>query len=900
MLTNNEIRARAANFARQYKDTTYEKGESQSFYNDLFNVFGIERHDVAMFEVFVKDCNNESGYIDLFWPKVLIAEHKSAGEDMDGAIAQAQNYFMALDTSRRPRYLLSCDFQRFKLIDLHDRKQFNFDLHNLPDNIHLFGFMTGRKPVQTHSDPVSIKASEMMGKIYSELERVKYTTHDRTYLLTRLTFCLFADDTGIFDPPNIFYAYIKNRTNVDGSDLGKSLIEIFQNLDKPEFSRQTNLDDDIRQFPYINGGLFKSRIDIPHFDSKMRKLLLDACEFDWSKVSPAIFGSLFQSVMTSNEQHDTGAHYTTEDNILKVINPLFIDDLNKEFNNICGRKDKYKKNELIKFHNKLRSLIFLDPACGSGNFLIIAYRELRRLEHKIILQLHDRKKQLLNIEGLSKVNVDQFYGIELNEFSARIAETAIWMMDHIMNNELSEIFGIVYARIPLEKSPVIINGDSLEIDWNEIISNTKCTYVFGNPPFGGSKILSAFQREQVKKIANLKKNGGTLDYVTSWFIKAAKYVNENTPIAFVSTNSITQGEQVAQLWPILLDNHGLEIIFAYKSFKWGSEIRGKAHVIVVIIGLSKKPKQVKRLFEIKHNAIIEEQCEYITPYLIATQKPFPIVKESSKPINKLPRMIMGSQPIDGGHYIFTTDEKNEFLLKEPHAKSFIRPYVNAKDFLNNDHRWILALQNVDLQLLKKSPQTLKRINLVKKFRKKSMRATTRSLSNTPRYYCLNVIPEKSFLMIPSTSSENRKYVPIGYMQPPVIPSNANMIVENANVSLFGLLISNMHMIWLKTFGGKLKNDFRYSAGMVYNTFPVPDNYDSITLYAQKILDVREKYSNSTLATLYDPTIMPKDLLNSHKKLDRMVEKLYRTHPFTSDSERIEFLLKKYAEMLKNT
>ena len=760
--------------------------------------------------------------------------------------------------------------------------------------------MTGRKPVQTHSDPVSIKASEMMGKIYSELERVKYTTPDRTYLLTRLTFCLFADDTGIFDPPDIFYQYIKNRTNVDGSDLGKSLIEIFQNLDKPEFSRQTNLDDDIKQFPYINGGLFKSRIDIPHFDSKMRKLLLDACEFNWSKVSPAIFGSLFQSVMTSDEQHDTGAHYTTEDNILKVINPLFMDDLNKEFNNICGRKDKHKKNELIKFHDKLRSLIFLDPACGSGNFLIIAYRELRRLEHKIILQLHDRKKQLLNIEGLSKVNVDQFYGIELNEFSARIAETAIWMMDHIMNNELSEIFGIVYARIPLEQSPVIINGDSLEIDWNEIISNTKCTYVFGNPPFGGSKVLSAFQREQVKKIANLEKNGGTLDYVTSWFIKAAKYVNENTPIAFVSTNSITQGEQVAQLWPILLDNHGLEIIFAYKSFKWGSEIRGKAHVVVVIIGLSKKPKQVKRLFEIKHNDIIEEQCDYITPYLIATRKPFPLVKESSKPLNKLPRMVMGSKPIDGGYYIFTTNEKNDFLSIEPRAKLFFKPYVNGKDFINGRNRWILSLHGINPNELRKLPEILKLVKSVKEFRLKSNSPGTKKLAETPTLYHLNVIPNKPFLVIPRTSSENRKYVPIGYMKPPVIPSDATMIVENANVSLFGLLISNMHMIWLKTFGGKLKDDFRYSAGMVYNTFPVPDNYVTITPYAQKILAIRDKYDDSTLATLYDPIIMPKDLLNSHKKLDRMVEKLYRAQPFASDSERIGFLLKKYTGMLKNT
>ena len=548
MLTNNEIRVRAADFARKYKNVTYEKGESQSFYNDLFYVFGVQRHTVAMFEVFVKDCNNESGYIDLFWPKVLIAEHKSAGEDMDGAITQAQKYFMTLDDSLRPRYLLSCDFQRFKLIDLHDRKQFNFDLHNLQNNIQLFGFITGRNPVQTHSDPVSIKASEMMGKIYSELERVNYTLHDREYLLTRLTFCLFADDTGIFDPPDIFYQYIKNRTNVDGSDLGKSLIEIFQNLDKSEFSRQTNLDDDIKQFPYINGGLFKDKIDIPHFDSKMRKLLLDACEFNWSKVSPAIFGSLFQSVMDSNERRNTGAHYTTEDNILKVINPLFLDDLKKEFDNICGRKDRHKKTELIKFHNKLRSLIFLDPACGSGNFLIITYRELRRLEHQVILQLHDRKKQLLDIEGLSKVNVDQFYGIEINEFSARIAETAIWMMDHIMNNELSDIYGEVYARIPLESSPVITNNDALEIDWNEILPNKKCSYVLGNPPFGGSKTLSNVQRDQVKKIADLGRSGGTLDYVTAWFIKAAKYVNKTTPIGLVSTNSITQGEKVSQLW----------------------------------------------------------------------------------------------------------------------------------------------------------------------------------------------------------------------------------------------------------------------------------------------------------------------------------------------------------------
>jgi len=898
MLSLNEIRARAGKFAENWKDAHYEKGETQSFYNEFFDVFGIKRRNVAIYEKAVKKLNDKNGFIDLFWPKVLLVEQKSAGRDLKKAMKQAEEYFLNLDPKERPRYMLACDFQNFQLVDLDESVEYNFKLSELPDKIENFNFMRGITQHEIkEEDPVNIKASEMMGKIYDELKKSGYGQHDMEFLLTRLTYCLFADDTGIFES-HILQKYLKNRTAEDGSDLGNKMIQLFEVLDTEEKSRQLHLDEELAKFPFINGDLFHGMIETPAFDSKMRDLLIQASEFNWSKVSPAIFGSLFQSVMNEEERRESGGHYTQESNIMKVIEPLFLDELREEFERIKSIKSNHRKKELEKFQDKLANLKFLDPACGAGNFLIISYREIRRLELDVIRELYDKERKLLNVSGLSKVNVDQFYGIELNEFSCRIAETALWMMDHIMNMELSQDYGISYARIPLKKQSYITNMDALEIEWNEILPALECSYILGNPPYGGAKVQSVKQRDQIKRIANIGKSGGTLDYVCSWFLKAGQYVNEETPIGFVATNSITQGEQVGQLWPILFEKYGLKINFAHRQFKWESEARGKASVIVVILGLAKN-NQNKRLFHYDTEKIVEENPKYILPYLIGSTEHLPIVKETSKSLNGLPQMKMGSKPIDGGHYIFSDDEKNEFLAIEPNAKSLLRPFVGAKDFLNNDYRWILTLHDVEPKELRNLPETRKRMAAVRSFRLESKSAGTRELAETPRRYHLNVIPIEPFLVVPAHTSEKRDYIPIGYLKPPIIPSNAILVVEDASLELFGLLISKMHMAWVKVICGRLKTDFRYSAGVVYHTFPIPKaGYDTLKQYAEKILDIRANYADQTLADLYDPDTMPSDLKKAHNNLDRAVEKLYRKKPFDSDHERIEYLLSEYEEMVE--
>ncbi|MDC1430431.1 N-6 DNA methylase, partial [Octadecabacter sp.] len=564
-LSFNEIRARAASFAKTYADATYEKGETQTFYNDFFAIFGVERRSVARYEEHVRKLNNRSGFIDLFWPRVLLVEQKSAGRDLAKASTQAGEYFDALKESERPRFQLLCDFQTFELLDRDTREETIFALTDLPDHIEKFGFIMGmEKRSFKDQDPVNIEASELVGRLHDALEANGYKGHQLEVFLTRLVFCLFADDTGIFEPRDIFLDYLDERTREDGSDTGPMIAQLFEVLDTPEDKRQANLDEDLASFPYVNGNLFKDPIRTPAFNSEMRERLIEASRFNWSGISPAIFGSLFQSVMDKEERRKAGAHYTTEKNILKVIEPLFLDNLWAEFEALKARKQNRVKLLRV-FHDKLAGLSFLDPACGCGNFLIITYRELRLLEIEVLREIY--RAELVRMKGgatelplqtLLKLDVDQFYGIEFSEFPARIAETAMWMMDHIMNTQASLEFGAAFLRIPLRKSPNIVHADALETDWTTIAPGD-LSYIIGNPPFVGAKYQSDEQRAQVRSIAALGKTGGTLDYVCAWFIKAAAF---GAPTAFVSTNSVTQGEQVAQLWPILFDRHGFEIAFA--------------------------------------------------------------------------------------------------------------------------------------------------------------------------------------------------------------------------------------------------------------------------------------------------------------------------------------------------
>ena len=592
-LTWNEIRRRAVRFAQKWADRGYEKGETQLFYKEFFELFDVPVSRFATFEHHVKLIGGRKGYIDLFWKGTLLVEQKSAGRSLEKARKQAWEYLDGLTDAQLPRYILLSDFQSFELSRLKNQEEYRFKLSDLPKHVEKFSFIMGiEEKIFKDPDPVNRAAVKLVGELYDSLKKNSYPSGNLQRFLVRIVFCLFADSTGIFPTRHQFLNFLEQRTSKDGSDLGPKLIEFFQTLNQLEDERARNLDEDLASFPYINGSLFKDQLTIPSCDSNMRDNLIKACEFDWSQISPAIFGALFQSVMDKKERRNKGAHYTEEKNILKVIEPLFLDELRNELERIKKHK-RGRKEALQKFHDHLAKLTFLDPACGCGNFLIVAYRELRELEIDIIRELRsfyaDSEQQELDAASLSRIDVDQFYGIEVGEFPVRIAETAMWMMDHMMNNKLSLEFGESFVRIPLRKSPNIIHGDALEVDWKGVLSPDKCSFILGNPPFIGSKLQTPEQRAQVRRIASLGRSGGTLDYVTAWFIKAGEYTKETSSrIGFVATSSITQGEQVSQLWPILFDRLNLEIDFAYRPFEWESEARGKASVYVVIIGLSKE------------------------------------------------------------------------------------------------------------------------------------------------------------------------------------------------------------------------------------------------------------------------------------------------------------------------
>ena len=916
-LSWNEIRARAAKFAEEWSDAAYEKGETQSFYNDFFGIFGVQRRSVARYEQHVRKLDDSSGFIDLFWPGKLIVEQKSAGRDLQEAYGQAGDYFDALLEHERPRYIMVSDFQTFELYDLSEREQFDFALTELPAQVEKFGFIIGaHRRAFRDQDPANRQAAELMGRLHDALEATGYGGHDLEQLLVRLVFCLFADDTGIFEPSDIFLEFIETRTGEDGSDLGSRLMHLFQVLNTPEPDRVTTLDEDLVRFPYVNGALFDGPLRIPAFTSQMRKFLLDACHFDWSNISPAIFGALFQSVMDPAERRAKGAHYTTEKNILKVIEPLFMDDLRAEFDRLKSRKDTHRRRELEKFQERLGAMRFLDPACGCGNFLIIAYRELRALEMEVIREIRSYSaaegQQVLDAGDLSRIDVDQFYGIEIGEFPARIAETALWMMDHIMNSRLSLEFGEAYVRIPLEKSPHIVHGDALEIDWAEILPPSDRLFVFGNPPFVGQSYQQPEQRQQMRQLLDPKgKKAGSLDYVAAWFIRAGQYVQgTRARIGFVATNSITQGEQVAQLWPILLDGLELEIAFAHRTFAWGSHAPGKAHVHVVIIGLdtSENARKEKRLYRYADINSDPEETHHgaLSPYLFdagALKDAHLIVMDSQKPINGLPKPRMGTKPVVGRHYLFSDDERAAFVTKESEASPFFRPFIGSREFLYGFGRYILHLQDIEPHELAKLPLTRERVASVRDMRAKSRKAATRKLADFPTEYEVATIPTAPFLVIPEVSSERREYVPIGWLEPPVIPSNLVHVLENAALVDFAVLTSSMHMTWLRHVGGRLKSDYRYSIGLVYNTFPTPPGFTNgdfdlskLETLAQAVLDARAAWPNSTMANLYDPELMPSNLRRAHQALDRAVDRLYRRAPFTFERDRIEHLFMLYERL----
>ena len=909
-LSWNEVRARAAVFAEDWKDAAYEKGETQSFYNAFFDVFGVRRRNVARYEAHVAKLDNRSGFIDLFWPGVLLVEQKSAGRDLGKAYEQAGEYFDALPERERPRFILVSDFQTFELHDLDERETVAFPLADLPAHVESFGFILGvQRRTFRDQDPANIEAAELVGRLHDALADAGHRGHDLERSLVRMVFCMFADDTGVFEPRDIFLDFIETRTSEDGADLGPWLAQLFEVLDTPEDERAATLDEDMARFPYVNGDLFEGHLRTFSFDTTLRGALIDACRFDWSNISPAIFGALFQSVMDPVERRVQGAHYTTEKNILKVIEPLFMDDLRAEFERV--RKRRGRLAALRQFQAKLGSITFFDPACGCGNFLIISYREMRLLEIEVIREVRAATaatgQAVLDAAWQSVVDVDQFYGIELGEFPARIAETALWMMDHIMNNRLSLEFGQTFVRIPLEKSPHIVHGDALETDWSGLLPPGDCSFVLGNPPFVGAKYQSGDQRAQVRGIAALGKSGGTLDYVAAWFIKAGEYVKGGEArIGFVATNSITQGEQVAQLWPVLFGRCNLEIAFAHRTFAWGSDARGKAHVHVVIRGLDRRKaaRAEKRLFSYPDINGDPEESDHaaLSPYLFdaaGLSDPHLVVREESTPINGMGRLIIGSKPIDGGSYIFDPAERGEFLEAEPEAAPWLRPFIGAREYLRGGERWILTLHDTPPDVLARLPRVRERIAAVRAYREDSKSAPTRKLATTPTLYHVNVIPDVPFLVIPESSSERREYAPIGWLEPPTIPSNLVRFLSNATLADFALLTSAMHMAWLRHIGGRLKSDYRYSIGIVYNTFPMPPKDTDLSRlepFAQAVLDARATHSGATLANLYDPDLMPPNLRRAHQVLDRAVDRLYRRSGFATERERVEHLFTTYEKI----
>jgi hypothetical protein len=896
-LSWNEIKDRALAFSKEWGGTHSEEADAKPFLVEFFNVFGLNQRKVAAFEHKVKKLGDGDGYIDMLWKGWLLIEMKSKGKDLTKAYGQAKGYIHGLHKLDIPKYVLVCDFDTFRLYDLEEtgeEEYHEFKLNDFVNHVELFGFIAGyQKKVYREEDPVNVKAAELMGKLHDRLKEIGYEGHPLEVYLVRLLFCLFADDTNIFNKQQ-FEDFIEERTSEDGSDLAAKIQEIFQVLNTPLDKRFKNLDEQLNAFPYVGGKLFQEILSIAHFDAKMRQTLLECCYLDWSKISPAIFGSMFQSVMDPKERRNLGAHYTSEKNILKLIKPLFLDELWAEFESI-----KTNKAKLNAYHERLSKLKFLDPACGCGNFLVITYRELRLLELAVLERLYGNDRVVVELADVALLDVDMMAGIEYEEFPARIAEVAMWLMDHQMNLKMSMEFGQYFARLPLIKSAKIIHANALQTDWEEVVSKSDLSFILGNPPFIGKKEQNEYQKKDLELVFKGAKGTGVLDYVACWYIKAAQLIqNTKTKAAFVSTNSISQGEQVGLLWNILFNLYKIKIHFAHRTFSWSNEAKGNAAVHCVIIGFANYDLNSKRIFEyedVKGEAH-EIKVKNINPFLVEGKD---ITVENRKsPICKVPEMNYGSMPIDEGNLILTDVEKEEALKNEPQIINAIKKYTGGDEFINNKKRWCLWLQNIEPSVLKNSRFILDRIEKTKKFRLSSNRAATNKLAEKPMLFGEIRQPNSKYIIIPKVSSENRKYIPIGILEPTTITSGSALIIPNANLFIFGIMTSEMHMTWMKATCGRMKSDFQYSASIVYNNYPWPENpsdkqKEAIETAAQKVLNARLEFPTSSLADLYDPLTMPPALVKAHNDLDKAVDLAYRPQAFTSEANRMVFLFELY-------
>lgn len=900
-LSWNEIRDRSVTFVRDWKDESSEHAEAKSFWDAFFHVFGVNRRRIAAFEKHVKKADGKDGFIDLFWPGMLLAEHKSLGKNLDSAYDQATDYFPGLNDKELPRYVIVSDFARFRLRNLDTDESVEFPLTDLPKNLALFGFIAGYETRDyKEQDPVNAKAARKLAELHDALKDVGYEGHELEVYLVRILFCLFADDTGIFMPRSAFEDFIRLRTSEDGSDLAPRLNQIFQTLNTPPEKRLKNLDEQIASFPYVNGRLFEEYLPQASFDRSMREILLTCCELDWGAISPAIFGSLFQGIMDADMRRNLGAHYTSEKNIMKVIGPLFMDSLWAEFERVKSQKTKLKA-----FHEKLGGLNFFDPACGCGNFLVISYRELRLLELEVIKRLYKSDQQQLSMDAVDqyvKVDVDQFHGIEIEEWPAQIARVAMWLIDHQMNLLVGETFGQALVRIPLVKSANVVHANALTLDWSSVVAPEQCSYVFGNPPFLGHHLQTETQKAEMTACYHYTPRPGVMDLVTAWYCKAADFINgTNISVAFVSTNSITQGEQVGILWRELMQRSPLKIHFAHRTFKWRNEAQGVAAVYCVIIGFSAQPGLPCRLFDYETvgGEAHEVPVKQINAYLV--DAPWVLLENRSHNPFGMPEMKYGSKPTDGGNFFFKDHEKDEFIAAEPGAEPYIKPFVGAFEYFNSVPRWTLWLVDADPSDVKSLPAVMGRVKDVDIFRKASRAKSTREYPY-PMLYRQIGQPTSDYVLIPRHSSETRRYIPFGFFSKDVIVGDSCFALPNANLFHFGVIQSTMHMAWVRTTCGRIKSDYRYSKDIVYNNYPWPidatdKHKEAIAEAAQGILDARAQYKDSSLADLYDPLSMPPGLVRAHQKLDKAVDAAYvpsgGKRTWSSEANRVAFLFEQH-------
>ena len=922
-MTDLEQKNRVKKFAEFWKDKGYEKGQSQIFWTTLLtDVFGVE--NISEFIEFEDQVHIDktTGFIDGYIPstKVLI-EQKSIEKDLrkpikqsDGSLLnpfqQAKKYIAELPVSKHPKWVITCNFKSFLVYDMNNPNSEPEEilLKNLPKEYYRLSFLVDEKSEHLKKEEeLSFKAGELVGKLYDAFSKQykditnEQSQKDLNELCVRLVFCLYAEDAGLFGRKNVFHDYLSKYEDL--SLMRKALIELFKILDTKLEDRDPYVEDELNQFPYVNGGLFSNEnIEIPLFTDEIKNTLLAKAsdDFDWSEISPTIFGAVFESTLNPETRRSGGMHYTSIENIHKVIDPLFLNELREKLDDALAYKNEKTRNEkLIEFQNYIASLSFLDPACGSGNFLTETYLSLRRLENEMLSAM-SKGMMMLDIADTIKVSIQQFYGIEVNDFAVKVAKTALWIAEAQMWTETKKIissFTNISDFLPLETYDNIVEANALKIDWNEVIPNTKCSYIMGNPPFVGARLMSPVQKEDVAEIFKDIKNYGNIDYVGCWYIKAANYMkNTNIETALVSTNSICQGEQTTILWKDMLNN-GININFAYRTFRWDSEASLKAHVHCIIIGFSYKVRDKKVIYD---NGKFNE-AKNINAYLV--DAPNVLLDSRSNPICNVSKADFGSMPNDNG---FLSDYSKEQVLeintKYPESENMFKLFIGATEFLHKKERYCLWLNGISPMLIKKVPPVYEAVEKVKELRNNSNREATRKLADIPMLFGEIRQPDGDYLVIPCHSSEKRRYIPVGYVDKNVICSNANILVPNANLYSFGVLMSNVHNSWMRIVSGRIKSDYRYSVKIVYNNFPWPnptkEQKEKIEKTAQAILDARELYPDSSLADLYDELTMPVELRKAHQANDVAVMEAYGFNWKTmTESMCVAELMKMYQKLV---